>query len=1303
MLWRVIMSSNLLLIHLSSEKKYTAFPIGETLTIGRSENCEIHIDVKGVSGKHSQITKQQQSYVLRDLESTNGTYVNNKKIRDQHILTHEDRIGIGSYKFLVWDTRNDLPLLFDVANKQTIAICEFPFTIGRLSSNHFAFSDKNASGKHAQFIEKQHKYFLQDLESTNGTLVNAQRIKECPLNHFDKIKIGNWQGIFLSCTSKEYSVTFANLPPKTVETELFIGKGDNNDIVVHHPTVSRTHCRIFYECNTLWIEDLNSSNGTQVNGEKISKWPLQHGDNVLVGNQKLLIENKEQQHGEFYMESDEGQRFTITGKSTLIGRKQGCQVRLQDTEVSGVHAEIIIDDTGVVIHDQGSRNGLYVNGLRVKKSTLNHKDRLRICSNCFTFYNNASFAIEGLEESGYALVPFENDICKTPVYLSRFLFIGKDKSNHVVINSTSNRDAQIYKEGEEYFIKDCDSALGVFVNDEAIKNHHLQHGDQIKIGAATFFFKDAQQPLEVSSSPVKSNNKAFARTAAMLVAVAFLGFFAHSLLFRKPKVEIQQDNTSKVENTVKKTTKLNDKDTIASALKDAREYSKVYRFDSAVAALNKARKKIQVIANQQTLKQHIDYFTVRKNLFDEMNTLLTVSASENPVRLYIPGKGICSVNKADQNTSQLILENRDQKIFPYPWKKISPKMFLYIAEQLTLDEKYALTLMEMAQEFLFPEECEKYAISALENFPQQKKHVDQVYAKMIGIPIPKGGFAVYKGRLLPQEKIAQLRQQEIARNKREQDIKEQQQREQDRLKAIEMAKQKEREEFPVRYSIIDEFARTYNYRKAQEQFAKLLEDTTIQTFRVRIQRRMKEIRPLAKLFDKLISAIKARKLKNDRVQIGDIQGVITTATYRHFQITIPNGEIRQRWYYLSPQKIYDFFARMRYESDDLYYIGVFCFENELIDEGNTSFIDFLGQNPRGQRRVDLYISQKFNVPIPKGGFVAYRGKLISPEERGNLAKGLVRHGKEWVTPADKERLEQGLVKYEGKWITVDEQKLLARGYVKYKGKWHSKAEINEIRSNWEDAWTMSTEHYEIRTNISEEFLNEFASIMEQSYAVYKKFFGDIDARRRMTLFAFKGYEDYRKFCIDTGQQNSLRAGGFAHPGMNVGVGWKRNSNAQLLNTMIHEGGHLFQFNAYPRSSSPSWLSEAIATQFEGFTWNRQTKKLSFDFVSQQRLSWIKRNILRKDYFSIPDLIQGRAIEFINSDPQKAMTFYSQNWALYYYLTHTKVEKYRVAFQKFLQQVHGGGVRGREATIFLQTFEGELDNIEKLWTTFISGL
>ena len=173
--------------------------------------------------------------------------------------------------------------------------------------------------------------------------------------------------------------------------------------------------------------------------------------------------------------------------------------------------------------------------------------------------------------------------------------------------------------------------------------------------------------------------------------------------------------------------------------------------------------------------------------------------------------------------------------------------------------------------------------------------------------------------------------------------------------------------------------------------------------------------------------------------------------------------------------------------------------------------------------------------------------------------------------------------------------------------------------------------------------------------------------------------------------------------MNVGVGWKRNSNDQLLNTMIHEGGHLFQFNAYPRSSSPSWLSEAIATQFEGFSWNRQSKKLSFDFVSQQRLSWIKRNILRKDYFSIPDLIQGRAIEFINTDPQKAMTFYSQNWALYYYLTHTKVEKYRVAFQKFLQQVHGGGVRGREAAIFLQTFEGELDNIEKLWTTFISGL
>lgn len=282
------MSSNLLLIHLSSEKKYTTFRVGEVTTIGRSETCEIQINAKGVSGSHAKIIQNQKAFVLNDLGSTNGTYVNNKKINTSHTLAHSEKIAIGSYKFLVWDTKNPLPFLFSMNDGILVAICEFPFTIGRANSNHFIFSDKNSSSQHAQFIKKQNKHFIVDLNSTNGTVVNKQRIKQNPIEHFDHIKVGGWEGLFLCESTNNYSVKFPHLPEQKIEGTLFIGKGEDNDIIIDHATISRKHCRIFYEYNSLWIEDLGSSNGTKVNGKKISKWPLTHGDDVLVGNLSLI-------------------------------------------------------------------------------------------------------------------------------------------------------------------------------------------------------------------------------------------------------------------------------------------------------------------------------------------------------------------------------------------------------------------------------------------------------------------------------------------------------------------------------------------------------------------------------------------------------------------------------------------------------------------------------------------------------------------------------------------------------------------------------------------------------------------------------------------------------------------------------------------------------------------------------------------------------------------------------------------------------------------------------------------------------
>ena len=70
------------------------------ITIGRNPNCDIHIDNLGVSKRHAKIYKQDGAYVVKDLNSTNGTYVNNKRVA-RAIINNNDEIHIGKHSLIV--------------------------------------------------------------------------------------------------------------------------------------------------------------------------------------------------------------------------------------------------------------------------------------------------------------------------------------------------------------------------------------------------------------------------------------------------------------------------------------------------------------------------------------------------------------------------------------------------------------------------------------------------------------------------------------------------------------------------------------------------------------------------------------------------------------------------------------------------------------------------------------------------------------------------------------------------------------------------------------------------------------------------------------------------------------------------------------------------------------------------------------------------------------------------------------------------------------------------------------------------
>jgi len=79
-----------------------------------------------------------------------------------------------------------------------------------------------------------------------------------------------------------------------------IGRLPDNDIRIDNPAVSGHHSLIINILNDSFLEDLNSTNGTYVNGKLIKKHALQHGDVVTCGHHQLrFVEDDTAQQDEF--------------------------------------------------------------------------------------------------------------------------------------------------------------------------------------------------------------------------------------------------------------------------------------------------------------------------------------------------------------------------------------------------------------------------------------------------------------------------------------------------------------------------------------------------------------------------------------------------------------------------------------------------------------------------------------------------------------------------------------------------------------------------------------------------------------------------------------------------------------------------------------------------------------------------------------------------------------------------------------------------------------------------------------------
>ena len=180
---------------------------------------------------------------------------------------------------------------------------------------------------------------------------------------------------------------------------LTIGRSPDNTILLNSNRVSRQHAQLEAIDHQIILTDRNSGNGTFVNRRRITQTALQEGDSIQIGLFSLSIEFgpaiQQLAAGQIRIASQSlqaPQQVLIriadlkTGQTSqvvatppfTIGRQAGNAVVLADKDISRQHATVSLEQGRLVIVDQGSANGTYLNRQKVQRSLVSPTDSIQI-------------------------------------------------------------------------------------------------------------------------------------------------------------------------------------------------------------------------------------------------------------------------------------------------------------------------------------------------------------------------------------------------------------------------------------------------------------------------------------------------------------------------------------------------------------------------------------------------------------------------------------------------------------------------------------------------------------------------------------------------------------------------------------------------------------------------------------------------------------------------------------------------------------------------------------------------------------
>lgn len=303
------------------------------LTFGRLAPADIVIEEKSVSRNHLRISIGENGYVIEDLGSSNGTYVNKQKILGTHYLVNGDSVGLGPEVELVLVAtemggegrkaagESEIPIskistelisALPSTNPQIIVraagqgpkiytLTNTRIRIGRQPDNDVVIDNPFVSRYQAELEKRDQNYFLiPSANITNPMILDGNPVEAAtPLYDGAKIRVGGFSpGEIVTIdfvSSEKRTVPESKHLIKFIENKSMIfGRDPESDVILSVPSVSRMHAEVEKIGTRYRVRDLRSSNGTFVNGIRVEGETWAHaGDAIQIGPYRFVVDEND--------------------------------------------------------------------------------------------------------------------------------------------------------------------------------------------------------------------------------------------------------------------------------------------------------------------------------------------------------------------------------------------------------------------------------------------------------------------------------------------------------------------------------------------------------------------------------------------------------------------------------------------------------------------------------------------------------------------------------------------------------------------------------------------------------------------------------------------------------------------------------------------------------------------------------------------------------------------------------------------------------------------------------------------------